>query len=302
MAKLRLAIVGFGKLGKACAQAIEKDEQLKLVGIVRRPEHCTDELPHQLRGVIVADHISGIDGVDAALLCVPAQQVSGMAHDLMQQGIPVIECASMHGEEFLAHKHEIDKLAIRHRVPAVVGSGWDPGALSLFRNIFALFCPHGFTETTHRPGINLHHSSIAGAIPGVKGAMATELRSADGVRQNYLYVELEEGAEAGQVERAIQSDPLFVGEETLVFTVDSIASLEEEGHGVVMERRGSAGGTEHQLFLLEARFSEYALSAQVMLSAAHAIPRLGKRAYSLFDLPMGALWGELRELAESEWE
>jgi diaminopimelate dehydrogenase len=302
MARLRLAIVGLGRLGRACAEAIQHDGSLALAGIVRRAERCGEALPDGLQGVRIADHISGLEGVDAALLCLPAPLVPGMAHDLLQHGIPLVECASLHGEEFLAHKHEIDRHATRFRVPAIVGAGWDPGALSLFRNMFALLCPHGHTETVLRPGINLHHSSIAGAIPGVKGAMATELRSAEGVRQNYLYIELEEGADAVKVEKAIYDDPLFVGEEILVFPVESIAALEEEGHGVLMERRGSAGGAEHQLFLLEARFSEYALSAQVMLCAARALPQLGKRAYSLFDLPPSALWGELREMAEREWE
>lgn len=302
MARLRLAIIGFGKLGRACAHAIQLDEQLLLAGIVRRAERCGEPLPPSFHEIAVADHISGLPQVDAALLCIPSEMVIGAAHDLMQQGIPIIECATLHGEEFVEHKNAIDKLAIRHKVPAIVGAGWDPGALSLFRNIFALLCPHGHTETIRRPGINLHHSSIAGAIPGVKGAMATELRSAEGVPQNYLYIELEEGSDVQQVEQAIHNDPLFVGEEILVFPVDSIASLEEEGHGVVMDRRGSAGDAEHQLFLLEARFSEYAISAQVMVTAARAIIHRGKRAYSLCDLPLGALWGDYRELAEKEWE
>lgn len=302
MARIRLAIIGFGKLGRACAQAIQRDEQLLLVGIVRRAERCAEPLPSPFQEVTVADHISGLPRVDAALLCLPAEMVVGAAHDLLQQGIPIIECATFHGEDFVEHKNAIDRLAIRHKVPAIVGAGWDPGAFSLFRNLFALFCPHGHTEITRRPGINLHHSSVAGAIPGVKGAMATEQRSAEGVQQNYLYIELEEGYDIQQVEQAIQNDPLFVGEETLVFAVDSIASLEEEGHGVLMERRGSTGAAEHQLFLLEARFSEYALSAQVMVTSARAMIHRGKRAYSLCDLPIGALWGDFRELAEEEWE
>lgn len=302
MARLRLAIIGFGRLGRACAQAIQHDGQLLLAGIVRRAERCAEPLPPPFHEVIVADHISGLPRVDAALLCLPEEMIIGASHDLLQQGIPVVECATLHGEDFVEHKKAIDRVAIRHKTPAIVGAGWDPGALSLFRNLFALFCPHGHTEITRRPGINLHHSSLAGAIPGVKGAMATEQRSTDGIQQNYIYIELEEGYDAQQVENAIRNDPLFVGEETLVFSVESIASLEEEGHGVLMERRGSAGAAEHQLFLLEARFSEYALSAQVMVSAAKAMMHRGKRAYSLCDLPIGALWGDFRELAEEEWE
>lgn len=299
---LRLAIIGFGKLGHACATAIMHDEQIHLAGIVRRAERCSDVLPAPFREITVADHISSLPEVDAALICLPAERVTGAAHDLMQQGIPVIECATLHGDDFTAHKNEMDRLAVRHKVTAIVGAGWDPGALSLFRNIFALFCPHGHTDLTRRPGINLHHSSIAGSIPGVKGAMATEQRSTEGIVQQYLYLELEKGAELRQVEQILRTDPMYAGEELIIFPVDNIATLEDEGHGVLLERRGTAGGKEHQLFLLEARFSEYALCAQVMLSAARAIRHHGKRAYSLFDLPLSALWGDLSEMAEREWE
>ena len=91
------------------------------------------------------------------------------------------------------------------------------------------------------------------------------------------------------------------GEEMLVFPVESVAALEDEGHGVFMERRGAAAGCGHQLFLLEARFSKLALTAEVMLAAARALPGCKARAYGLFDLPLGRLWGELRDRAEKEW-
>jgi diaminopimelate dehydrogenase len=302
MIRYRLAIIGFGRLGKACAQAVMEDEQFTLAGIVRRPEQTTQSLSAPFQDVPVAAHISELKQVDAALVCVPTEGTIGVAHDLLQHRIPIIECATLHGEEFLAHKREIDRIASHHKVLAIVGAGWDPGALSLFRSLFALLSPKGFTEISRRPGISLHHTTIAGAIPGVKGALATELRDSEGKRQNYIYVELEEGADVSEVEHAIRNDPLFIDEETLVFPVQNIASLEQEGHGVVLERRGSVAGSEHQLFLLEARFSEYALSAQVMIAAARTLSSRRKRAYSLMDLPLNALWGELREWAEQEWQ
>lgn len=114
-------------------------------------------------------------------------------------------------------------------------------------------------------------------------------------------MELEKSARFEDVETAVCSDPLFLGEETLVFRVDSVATLEDENHGVLMERRGMAGHTPHQLLLLEARFSEAALCAQCMLAAARDPPTCKAGGYSLFDLPPGALWGRLRAQAERDW-
>jgi diaminopimelate dehydrogenase len=301
MKRRRVAIVGFGKLGKACAYALQQDEGLVPAGIVRRPESLKEKLPAAFGNIPVVAHVSELQAVDAALVCVPAEHVAGVAHDLMQRKIPIVECAVFHDEAWRHHKDDLDRIAKRYRVPAVVGAGWDPGAMSLLRSLFALLIPKGATEMTHRPGVALHHTTLAETVAGVKGALATERRTAGGSRQRYVYVELEDGAEFSPVADAIRNDPLFLGEETMIFQVDSVAALEEEGHGVVLERHGSTGETGHQSLLLEARFAESALSAQIMLAGARASAACNPGACSLFDLSPGLLWGEWRIQAERDW-
>ena len=68
---------------------------------------------------------------------VPVDAVPGVARELLQARIPLVECARLHGEAFLAHKAEIHRAALAHKVPAVVGAGCDPGILSVFRSHFA---------------------------------------------------------------------------------------------------------------------------------------------------------------------
>ena len=301
MRALQVAIVGFGRLGHACASAITADDQLVLAGIVRRAETVLEARPAPFAAIPAVTHISEIKDVDVALVCLPPELVRQAVHNLLQRGIPVVECAKFEGEDLIDHKHAIAHMASRFETRAIIGAGWNPGALSLFRHLFALLTPKGHTEITHRPGVSLHHTTVARAVPGVKDALCTEVRSASGERQRYVYVELQEGVKLDDVEAAVRSDPLFLGEETLIFRVDSVATLEDEGHGVLMERRGTAGHTPHQLLLLEARFSELALCAQCMLAAARALPSCKAGGYSLFDLPPGALWGQLRAQAEREW-
>ena len=301
MGRLSLAIVGFGNLGRACARAILKDEQIDLAGIVRRAEYISEALPTALKKIPIVSHISELPHVDGALICVPTELVFGVAHDLLQHGIPIVECATLHGNAFQDHKREIDRIANNHHVTAIVGAGWDPGVLSLFRDLFALVTPKGYTEISRRSATSLHHTTVASAVPGVKEALATEQPTSDGKVQRYVYVQLEPGADFDKVESAILSDPLFLAEETLVFPVDDIAMLEDEGNGVLLERKGEAAGLAHQLFLLEGRYSESALAAETMVAAAKALPMRSKRAYGLFDLPLGMLWGERRTWAELEW-
>ncbi|MGX2031509.1 MULTISPECIES: diaminopimelate dehydrogenase [Methylocaldum] len=296
MRRLHIAIVGFGRLGLACAEAARNDEQIVLAGVVRRPE-SPQILPAPFDRIRVVSHIRELSGLDAVLVCIPAEWVRGCVHDLLQLGLPVVECARFHGEAVLEHKQAIDRWAIRFERPAVVGAGWDPGALSLMRDLFALLTPKGHTDISHRPGISLHHTTLAGSVPGVKGALSTEHRNADGQMERYVYVELADGARLEEVKAAVAADPLFGGDITTVFQVESMAALEDE-HGVLLQRHGSAGQTRHQYLMFEARLSEAALSAQMMLAAARALPGLKPRAYSLFDLPLGALWGELRKDSE----
>jgi len=188
-----------------------------------------------------------------------------------------------------------------HHATAIVGAGWDPGALSVFRSWFALLTPGGSTETRHHTGISLRHTTMARSVTGVKDALCAEVRAADGKFQRYVYVELEKGADADTITQSIRVDPLFLGEDTQVFPVESLAALEQEGRGVVLDRRGLPGRFGHQHLLLEARFDETVLTAQVMLAAARALPGLEPGAYFLADVPLGRLWGERVEMAHRDW-
>lgn len=298
---VRLAVVGFGRIGKACAEALLESKDLALAGIVRRLDRLAQALPDAFSKIPIVPHTVQVHHVEGALLCVPMAQVLETAHDCLQHGIPIIESSVLHGEAFHAHRDAIHRLAIRHDVPAIVGAGWDPGALSIVRSLFALLAPEGAVETTHRVAGSLHHTAMARQVVGVKEALCTEQLAANGTSQRYVYVELEEGVDADRVADAIRADPLFLGEETLVFPVDSVAALEQEGRGIVLERRG-AGRSGHQRLLFEARFDESLLTARMMLAAARALAGLSPGAHSFLDLPLSALWGERdRRNAERAW-
>lgn len=298
---LRLAVVGLGRIGQACVELIALNHDLAVGAFIRRPVSGTEDLPDHLRHIPLATHIGQVRDVDGALICVPTHAVQEAVSQILQYGIPVVDCAILHGESFRAHKDALRKLALRHKAPAVVCAGWDPGALSVFRSWLALLTPGGRTETTYRPGVMLRHTVMAKSVSGVKDALCTEVRAADGRLQRYVYVELETRANADTVAEAIRVDPLFLGVETQVFPVESLAALEQEGRGVVLDRRGSSQRLGHQHFVLEGRLDEAAVTAEIMLAAARALPDLEPGAYSLFDIPLGALWGERSEAAERDW-
>ncbi len=269
--KTRVAIVGYGRLGRACAHAVREHHELELAGVVRRPA-SPRTLPEPFVRTPVVGHVRDLDRADVLLLCVPAGDSEAAARELLQQGHSIVECAQLDAERRDACYASLTDFARRHHARIVFGAGWDPGVFSLLRGAFEMLIPHGRTEFTRRPAATLHHTAAAAGVTGVKGALAVEHPGADGRLERYVYVELERGARHEQVAAAVAADPAFVGEPTQVFVVDSIAALEEEGHGVLLERLGTAASGAHQSLLLEARGDPVALAARTMADAAWRLP------------------------------
>jgi diaminopimelate dehydrogenase len=283
MRRLHLAVIGLGRLGRACAAAIVEASDLQLAGVVDPAATAGQALPAHLRDVLPVAHVSELEQVEAALVCVPTAVVLGVARELLQQRIPIVECASLDGDAFRSHRDEIDRIAHLHRVPAVVGAGWNPGAATCLMHLFEILIPKGRTTVTHRPGVSLRHTDLAAGVHGIRGALCTETRDANARLVRYVYVELEPGADLDAVSETIRNDPMFLGEATQVFQVESIAALEEEGHGIVIDRRGTSGSAVHDTLLLEGRFDSAVFTARIMIDAARQIPQLraGARTYAL---------------------
>lgn len=281
--------MGLGRLGQACAHAVLDSDDLALAGIVRRAETVLNPLPAPLEGIPTVSHPTELGPVDAVLICLPTELVCEVATDLLRHRTPIVEAATLDGVARRMHWQEIDRMALRRGVSAAVGAGWDPGLRPLFEGLFATLCPKGGTRTHDRPGVSLHHTLAARAIQGVRDALCAEFRGVDGAIQRYVYVELAPGADLEPAAQAIRSDPLFLDEETLVLPVDSVATLEEEGHGLVIERWGRAGGRDHQRFLLEGRFDRIAVAGQMMVSAARALVSLRPGAHPLDTIPAARL-------------
>lgn len=280
MKRLQVAVVGFGKLGSACASALLDHGELALAGIVMHRPLAREDLPGRLRHYPVVMHVRDLPAVDVALVCVPTESVARVARELLQAHLAVVECASLEDRALEAHYALFADMTRAYRATAVVGAGWDPGLLPAFKRAFEVLIPRGQDSLRRHPGVGLHHSAAVAHLPGVKDALVGEYRGEDGTLQRYVYVERERGADAEQVRAAIVADPMFAGEATQVFVVDSLSEIEAEaGQGLVLERLGVASAGVHASLLLEARFDPTAFAAQVMLDAARKLPALPHGAH-----------------------
>lgn len=283
MRKLTVAVIGLGRLGSACATALIDETEMTLAGVVRRPESL-GPMSGKLAQFSAVGHVRDLPAVDIALVCVPAGNVLGVSRELLQTGLPIVECAYFEGHALDSHYAELDGMAKAHRTTAAVGAGWDPGVLPLFAKAFDMLIPHGRSRSHQHPGLSLHHSAAVAHMHGVKDALAGEYHGAGGALQRYVYVTLEQGVDLDQVKATIGADPLFAGEQTQVFQVEKLAEIEaEEGQGVVLERRSAAATGKHASLLIEARFERVAFAARVMLDAARTSSLLphGAHRYAL---------------------
>lgn len=291
MKRLRLAVIGWGRLGKACAEGLRDVPELALAGVVRRADSLAATSDSSIRGMACVSHVSELEAIDAALLCVPSDAAPGVARELLQARVPLVECADFEGEVLRTHHDEIAHLAKRHRVGAVVGAGWDPGLLPQLQHLFELLIPKGHSQVTRHVGAKLHHTAAAESIAGVRGALCSELHDPDGTAHRYVYVELSRGSDFERVRQQIEADPLFADEPTQVLPVDDLAALEQENRGVLIERLGQGTGGPHASLILEARLDPVAFTARLMLDAARLLSQQARGAWRYTPCGLVALDG-----------
>ncbi|HYG58270.1 MAG TPA: diaminopimelate dehydrogenase [Symbiobacteriaceae bacterium] len=288
MSKSRVAVIGYGHVGKAAVGALAVAGDMELAGVIDRADALAEAQRAHL-DVPVSDRLSDLDDVDAALLCVPSRAVPVLAPDLLRQGVSTVDCFDIHGRALADLKEQLGAVACEAGRVAVTACGWDPGIDSLIRGLLLAVAPRGLTYTNHGPGVSLGHSVAARAVPGIRDAMSVTVPLGSGLHRRVVYVVLEPGVSLVEAAERLRKDDYFSHDELQVIEVPDLRDLMDVGHGVVVERKGASGQADNQLFRFEARINNPALTAQVMVAGARAACRLSPGAYTLLDIPVGYL-------------
>lgn len=282
MTKKRIAIVGYGNIGKYAVEAVLASEDFELAGVVRR---STNHLPSELHSVKVVTDVRELGTVDVALLCTPTRAVPAYAQQMLELGINTVDSYDIHSGIWDLRQN-LTPIAQAHNAVAVISAGWDPGTDSVVRALMLAMAPKGLTYTNFGPGMSMGHTVAVKAIPGVKNALSMTIPLGTGVHRRMVYVEKDTEANATQIEQTIKTDAYFVNDETHVMFVDDVDALIDRGHGVQMTRKGVSGATQNQLLSFEMRINNPALTAQVMLAAARATTRMAAGVYTMIEIPL----------------
>ena len=294
MEKIRVAIVGYGNIGKYALDAVETAPDMELAGIVRR--QGSENKPAELADITVVKDITELENVDVAILATPTRKVEEYAKKCLALGINTVDSFDIH-TQIVDLRRSLDAAAKEHNAVSIISAGWDPGSDSIVRSLMQSLAPKGVSYTNFGPGRSMGHSVAVRAIAGVKDALSMTIPVGTGIHRRMVYVELEDGADFKTVEAAIKADPYFVNDETHVQQVPCVDDLNDVGHGVNLVRKGVSGKTHNQLFEFNMKINNPALTAQVLVNVARASMKQQPGAYTMIEIPViDMLCGNKEEL------
>ena len=323
MKRIKVAIVGYGNLGRGVRQALAKSPDMELVQIITRdPKRVLREV----KSMPVNDFRTFNREVDVAILCCGSKQ------DLFNAGSPARPPKSLtspaqlgQGPFFARLFNTVDSFDTHARIPAyrrcmnaycvmnrrtaVISAGWDPGTFSLERIMADAFLPGSHRYTFWGPGVSQGHSDAVRRIPGVVDCRQYTLpiRSAvSRVRRGQnpklepgekhtrlVYAAVQAGADKKRIEHEIKTMPnYFVGFRTRVVFVSRARLLKEHKgfpHSGFVLASGKTGSNKGLIEYRCSWESNPEATASILVACARACVRMNREhkygAWTMADIP-----------------
>ncbi len=307
----KIAIAGYGNLGKAIVANLKNFPDLELCAILsRRPGSIDSSFP-----VYDYNDAQKLKGkVDVMLMC------GGSATDLpvqspqMAQLFNIVDSFDTHAK-IPQHFDAVDSAAKKGGNLAVISAGWDPGLFSLMRTLFCAVLPAGQDYTFWGKGVSQGHSDALRRISGVEKAIQYTVPKEDALKavksgKNPVLTTREKHLRecfvvAPQIERArieseIKAMPNYFADYDTVVHFISAKEFDEKHtalpHGGFVFRSGSTDEVTRHLIEFSIKLdSNPHFTASILLAyarAAAAMAKEGKKgAFTVLDIPFSYLTG-----------
>ena len=262
---MKIAIMGYGNLGRGVECAVGQNDDMELVGVFTRR---SPETVKTISGVSVyhADCLlEKKEEIDVLVMC------GGSATDLPLQTpeyakyFNIVDSFDTHAK-IPEHFARVDQAAKEGGKVAMISVGWDPGMFSLNRLYAGAILREGRDYTFWGKGVSQGHSDAIRRISGVKDAKQytipvesalNAVRNCENpeltVRQKHTrecFVVAEEGADLARIEEEIKTMPNYFADydTTVHFITEEELQRDHAGipHGGMVLRTGKTGmGGEH---------------------------------------------------------
>ena len=296
--KIRIAIMGYGNLGKGIECAVRRNGDMELTAVFTRR---APETVNTVSGVPVyaaEELLKRKEEIDVLMLC------GGSATDLPEQTpeyaryFNVVDSFDTHAR-IPEHFANVDRAALAGGKVAMISVGWDPGMFSLNRLYAASILPEGKDYTFWGRGVSQGHSDAVRRIPGVKNAKQytipvesalESVRACENpeltTRQKHTrecFVVAEEGADKAWIEKEIKTMPNYFAEydTTVHFITEEELEREHAGipHGGFVLRTGRTGADGEHNHVIEYSLkldSNPEFTASVLTAYARAAYRMNR--------------------------
>lgn len=304
---IKLAIAGYGNLGRGVESAVRQNQDMELVAVFTRRDPASVKLADPAIPVLPISTIeSYADKVDVLILC------GGSATDLpvmtpkLAEKFNVVDSFDNHAK-IPEHIANVAKAATANGKTAAVSCGWDPGMFSLARVYAEAALPVGETYTFWGPGISQGHSDAIRRIEGVEDARQYTVPVAEALervrsgenpqlttRQKHLrqcWVVAKEGADLAGIEKQIKEMPGYFADYDTTVNFISREELQEKHmkmrHGGFVIRAGkTAQGDAHTIEYALNLESNPQFTSSILVACARAVARMHRRGETgCFTLP-----------------
>ena len=294
---MKIAIYGYGNLGRGVELAIRQNPDTELFGVFTRRDPKTVKT---LTGapVYAAQDVENYAGqIDVIIIC------GGSASDLpemtpmLAKSFNVVDSFDTHAR-VPEHFANVDKAALLHAHTAIISAGWDPGLFSLARLYMNIVLPDGKDYTFWGRGVSQGHSDAIRRIPGVKDARQYTVPVPDALakvragenpelttRQKHTrecYVVAEEGADKALIEKQIKEMPNYFADYDTTVTFITEEELKRDHsalpHGGQVIRSGETGdGNRHVMEFSLKLDSNPEFTGSILAACARAVGRMYAR-------------------------
>lgn len=297
---IRIAICGYGNLGKGVEKAIAKnpDMELKVIFTRRDPAEVAKQTTTPV--VSIDEREQWIDKVDVVIMC------GGSATDLPKQ-VPMFASDFNTIDSFDTHAdipsyfETVDAKARAGKKVSIVSTGWDPGMFSINRLYADSILPQGHTYTFWGEGVSQGHSDAIRRIEGVKDAKQYTIpiqTALDRVRAGETpefttrekhfrkcFVVAEEGADLDKIEETIKNMPKYFADyDTVVYFIsEEELKAKHSGmpHGGNVIHIGETGDGNKQVIEYSLKLgSNPEFTGSIIVAYARAVYRLWEKGES----------------------
>lgn len=225
--KIRVAIAGYGNLGKGIECQIDKNPDMELVCIFTRRDPASLEIKSNVPVVHENDIEQWKDKIDIVFLC------GGSATDLPIQGpkysalFNTVDSFDTHAKA-LQYSQNMDEYSKENNHISMISIGWDPGLFSQMRLFIKSILPNSKVYTFWGSGVSQGHSDAIRRIEGVKDARQYTVPIEEALQrirngetpeftkremhERVCYVALEENADKEKIEQEIKTMPNYFDE------------------------------------------------------------------------------------------